>query len=325
MSKIYLITGGAGFIGSHIAEALLANGAKVRVLDNLSTGKKENIPEGAEFIKGSITDLNILQKACKGIYGIFHAAALPRVQFSIEYPLETNEVNVTGTLNVLMAARDCGVKRVVYSASSSAYGDQTTLPLMETMKPNPKSPYGLQKYVGEHYMNLAAMFWGLETASLRYFNVYGPRMASEGAYVTVISVFLQQRGRDETLTITGDGTQTRDFTFVSDVVDANMRAMESAKVGHGEIINIGAHENHSVNQVAAAIGGPTKNIPPRIEPHDTLADITLAKNLLGWEPKVKFADGLELTKHWFNSLKMRPHTSLKRYETSARTKRRNRA
>lgn len=303
MPKHFLITGGAGFIGSHIAETLLRRGDRVRILDNFSTGKRENVPAGAEIFETSITDAQKIAPAFKGIDGMFHTAALPRVQLSIEQPLKTNDVNINGTLNVILAARDAGVKRIVYSASSSAYGDQNTMPLVETMKPNPKSPYGLQKYVGEHYMNLAAMFWGLETVSLRYFNVYGDRMAFSGAYCTVIAVFLKQKSEGKPLTITADGTQTRDFTFVDDVVAANLSAMESAKVGQGEIINIGAGENHSVNEVAQIIGGPVENIPARVEPHDTLADNRLAQELLGWMPKVKFDEGMKRTIRWFESLR----------------------
>ncbi|KKU48982.1 hypothetical protein A3H10_00760 [Candidatus Uhrbacteria bacterium RIFCSPLOWO2_12_FULL_46_10] len=298
----YLVTGGAGFIGSHIVEALLEHGDKVRVLDDFSTGKRENVPYGAEVTEGSITDAKALKSAFMGIDGVFHAAALPRVQLSIEEPLKTNEINITGTLNVLMAARDAGVKRIVYSASSSAYGDQDILPLHEDMKPNPKSPYGLQKYVGEEYCKLASIFWNVETVSLRYFNVYGPRLAFEGSYVTVIAVFLKQLAAGEPLTITGDGTQTRDFTFVDDVVRANLLAMGNDKVGKGEVINIGAGNNNSVNEVAALIGGPVLHIDPRVEPRDTLADISKAKNLFNWEPRVEFKDGLKQTIEWFDKL-----------------------
>jgi len=299
----YLVTGGAGFIGSHIVEALLEHGDKVRVLDDFSTGKRENVPYGdLEVTEGSITDAKALKSAFMGIDGVFHAAALPRVQLSIEEPLKTNEINITGTLNVLMAARDAGVKRIVYSASSSAYGDQDILPLHEDMKPNPKSPYGLQKYVGEEYCKLASIFWNVETVSLRYFNVYGPRLAFEGSYVTVIAVFLKQLAAGEPLTITGDGTQTRDFTFVDDVVRANLLAMGNDKVGKGEVINIGAGNNNSVNEVAALIGGPVLHIDPRVEPRDTLADISKAKNLFNWEPRVEFKDGLKQTIEWFDKL-----------------------
>lgn len=297
--KHYLITGGAGFIGSHIAETLRNAGHRVRILDNFSSGKRENIPDGAEVLEGDITQPDSIRLAFDGIDGVFHTAALPRVQFSIEYPRETNDVNVTGTLNVILAAREAGVKRIVYSASSSVYGDQAALPLHEGMKPNPKSPYGLQKYVGEHYMHLASMFWNVETVSLRYFNVFGPRMASIGAYVTVMAVFLKQHAEGKALTITGDGTQTRDFTFATDVARANVLAMESSAVGKGEVINIGAGNNHSVNEVAKMIGGKTSFIPARVEPHDTLADNKLARELLGWKPLVDFQDGLQQTIAWY--------------------------
>src|SRR3989338_5153413 len=233
----YLITGGAGFIGSHIVEALLKRGDRVRVLDNFATSKRDNIPAGAELFEASITEQDAIAPAFKGVDGVFHTAALPRVQFSIEHPRESNDANINGTLNVILAARDAGVKRIIYSATSSAYGDQPILPLQEDMRPAPKSPYGLQKYVGEEYLKLARMFWNIETVSLRYFNVYGPRLAFEGAYVTAIAVFLKQRAASEPLTITGDGEQTRDFTYIDDVVRANILAMESSKVGQGEVIN----------------------------------------------------------------------------------------
>jgi len=287
--SLYLVTGGAGFIGSHIAEALIGRGDRVRVLDNLSTGKRSNVPEGVEFVEADITNLKSIESAFTSVDSVFHCAALPRVQDSIERPFETHNVNITGTLNVLLAARDAGVKRLVYSASSAAYGDADQFPEPETLLPRPKSPYGLQKYVGEHYARLFAELYGLKTVSLRYFNVYGPRMADEGAYVTVIAVFLRQRKAGQSLTITGDGTQNRDFIHVRDVVDANLRAMVSPKVGRGEVINIGAGTKNSVNEVAALIGGPTTHLPPRIEPHDTLADIQLARRLLDWKPTVDFA------------------------------------
>lgn len=303
MKKTFLITGGAGFVGSHIAEALLARGDEVRVLDNFSTGRRENIPAGCEVVEASITNPAQIAEAFKGIDGVFHAAALPRVQLSIEDPIETNEVNLNGTLNVLLAAKAAGVKRVVYSASSAAYGDQLMLPQHEEMRPSPMSPYGLQKYVGEHYMKLASMFWGIETVSLRYFNIYGPRLSFVGAYVTVIAVFLQQKKRGEPMTITGDGTQTRDFIYVEDVVRANIAAMDSDAVGNGEVINIGTHENHSVNEVAELLGGASVHIPPRVEPHDTLADTQKAQKLLSWKAQVSFKDGLRKTLEWFNGLK----------------------
>ncbi len=288
----YLVTGGAGFIGSHLVEALLAEGHHVRIVDNFSTGKRSNLCTGAECVEADLTDLDTIRPAFRDVDGVFHVAALPRVQYSIEYPRESNAANITGTLHVLEAARESGVRRVVYSASSSAYGDQPTLPLHEEMKPNPKSPYGLQKYVGEEYCNMYSLCHGLQTVSLRYFNVYGPGMAEEGAYNTVIAIFLRQRRNRELLTITGDGTQTRDFTHVRDVVRANMLAMTSERVGSGEVMNIGAGLNTSVNDVARMIGGPVTYTPPRLEPHDTLADNRRARELLRWTPQVRFEDGI---------------------------------
>lgn len=288
----YLVTGGAGFIGSHLVEALLRDGHRVRVIDNFSTSRRERIAARAECVEADITDYDAIRSAFREIDGVFHVAALPRVQFSIEHPRESNAANITGTLHVLEAAREAGVRRVVYSASSSAYGDQSTLPLHEGMKPNPKSPYGLQKYVGEEYCKVYTLCHGLETVNLRYFNVYGPRMSAEGAYSTVIALFLKQRAAGQPLTITGDGTQTRDFTHVRDVVRANILAMVSPKVGRGEVINIGAGSNNSVNEVARLIGGPLTYLPSRLEPHDTLADNHLARELLNWMPEVRFEDGI---------------------------------
>ncbi len=295
----YLVTGGAGFIGSHLVKGLINRGNSVKILDNLSTGKKENLHPGAKFINADIRNLEEIKPFFKNVDGVFHLAALPRVQVSIQNPVETNEVNIKGTLNVILAAKEASVKRLVYSASSSAYGDPVSLPLREDMKPNPKSPYGLQKYVGEEYAKLAAIFWNIETVSLRYFNVYGPKMATEGAYVTVIAIFNRQKINGEKITITGDGTQTRDFTYVDDVVRANMLAMESQKVGQGEVINIGNGDNHSVNEVAKLVGGESINTEPRIEPHDTLADNTKAKELLNWSPQTSFNEGLKNTIAWF--------------------------
>ena len=281
----YLVTGGAGFIGSNLTDALIAKGHDVLVLDNLSTGKKENVNQKATFINTDIRHLEQIKPHFAGMDGVFHIAALPRVQLSIENPAETNEVNVNGTLNVLIAAKNAKVKRVVYSASSSAYGDAKTMPLDEEMKPNPLSPYGLQKYIGEEYCGLFWLLYGMQTVSLRYFNVYGPRMAGEGVYLTVIKNFLMQKAQGKPMTITGDGEQTRDFTHVRDVVRANILAMESTNVGKGEVINIGAGKNYSMNQIAAFIGGPSVHIAPRVEPKHTLADNAKAKKLLGWQPQ----------------------------------------
>lgn len=291
MSK-YLVTGGAGFIGSNLTDELIKLGNEVVVLDNLSTGKKENLNPRAKFIKADIRNLEEIRPAFEKIDGVFHVAALPRVQFSIENPVETNEINASGALNVLIASRDAKIKRAVYSASSSVYGNTEVLPTCEDIKPNPMSPYGLQKYIGEEYCRLFSLIYGLETVSLRYFNVYGPRMADSGAYLTVIKVFLNQKAAGEPLTITNDGTQTRDFTHIRDVARANILAMQSPNVGKGETINIGAGKNYSVNQIADLVGGEKKYIEPRIEPKHTLADISLAKKLLNWEPKERLEEAI---------------------------------
>lgn len=290
-----LVTGGAGFIGSHLTDKLIEEGHQVKIIDDISTGKKENLNPDAEFIQEDIRSLEKIKPHFEGIDYVFHVAALPRVQESVINPIETNEVNITGTLNVLIAARDAKVKRVIYSASSSAYGDPISLPLKEDMKPDPKSPYGLQKYVGEEYCKLFPLFYDIETVSLRYFNVYGPRMADKGAYVLVMSVFLRQRKNKEPLTITGDGTQTRDFTHVADIVRANILAMESDKVGNGEVVNIGAGDNYSISQIAELFKGSegVKYIEARIEPHDTLADNSKAKELLGWVAEMKLEEAVE--------------------------------
>lgn len=287
-----VVIGGAGFIGSHVADSLVAKGYAVHVIDDLSGGKKENVHPRVIFHETDIRNLEDIKPIIAGAKYVFHLAALPRVQYSIEHPAETNEVNVGGTLNVLIAAKEGGVQRVIYSASSSAYGDQKTVPLVETMTPNPKSPYGLQKYVGELYCKVWSEVYGLETVSLRYFNVYGPRLSPEGAYALVVGKFLKQRKEGKPLTITNDGKQTRDFTNVRDVVRANLLAMESAKVGKGESINIGAGRNCSLNDLAKLIGGKVEYIAPRLEPHDTLADNSLAKKLLGWMPEVTLEDGI---------------------------------
>lgn len=283
----YLVTGGAGFIGSNLVDVLLAAGHEVIVLDNLSTGKKENLNPRAEFVQVDIADFEAIKSFFIGIDGVFHVAALPRIPRSIEAPQETHQANVVGTLNVLVAARDAKVKRVVYSASSSAYGNQPKLPVTEDMQPEPLNPYALQKLTGEYYAKLFWDIYKLETVSLRYFNVYGPRMASDGAYATVIGVFLRQKMAGEPLTVTGDGQQTRDFTHVSDVVRANILAMQSNTAGHGEVINIGAGSDKSVNEVARMIGGNKVNLPARPgEIARNRADISLAGKLLGWKPEM---------------------------------------
>lgn len=287
-----LVTGGAGFIGSNLADELIRQGHKVLILDNLSGGKKENINRKAKFHHVDVTDFKKIKPLFRGVDYVFHLAALPRVQFSIENPLESDSSNVRGTLNVLVASAEAGVKKVIYSASSSAYGDQKIMPLKESFQANPKSPYGLQKYIGELYCKVWTEVYGLPTVCLRYFNVYGPRNNPDGAYALVIAIFLQQCKLGQPMTITGDGKQTRDFTSVHDVVRANILAMKSSKVGKGEVINIGAGKNQSINKIAKLIGGPVKYIPARFEPHDTLADNSLARKLLGWRPAISIEDGI---------------------------------
>jgi nucleoside-diphosphate-sugar epimerase len=292
MSKC-LVTGGTGFIGSNLVDELINRGDKVVVIDNLSTGKKEYANPECEFHKIDIRELEKIKPLFAGVDFVFHVAAFPRVQPSIEDPITTNDINLNGTLNVLVAARDAGVKKVIYSASSSAYGMQTKMPLCEDMLPQPLSPYGLQKYVGELYCSLFSKIYELPTVSLRYFNVYGKRQALEGAYCLVMGIFVRQRLANKPMTIVGDGEQRRDFTSVVDVVQANILATENEKVGKGEVVNIGRGKNYSVNELAKMIGGPTITIPPRIEPKETLADISFAKKLLDWEPTVNLPEWLE--------------------------------
>lgn len=291
----YIVTGGAGFIGSHITDALIARGDEVHIVDNFLTGKRERVNAKAVLHEVDIRDFQALAPIFAGADGIFHTAAQARMQYSIQQPRLTNDINITGTLNVLLAARDAGVRRVVYSASSSAYGPRHPMPLQEEMSPEPVIPYAIQKRVGEQYCVMASRFYGVETVSLRYFNVYGPRQttASDGPYATVIGIFLEQRKNNQPMTIVSDGTQRRDFTHVTDVAAANLLAMSSAKVGAGEIVNVGTGENYSVREVADMIGGAWEFAPPRQgEVHETLADMTRAKALLDWSPKVSFEDGI---------------------------------
>ena len=299
MKQIFVITGGAGFIGTNLCHFLVAEGHEVRVIDNLAAGKKENLPTEAQFNLVDIRDTAAVTEVVKGADVIVHLAALPRVQFSIESPIVTHDVNITGTLSVLEAARAAGVKRVVYAASSSAYGDQDILPLEVTMRPQPKSPYALHKYVGEEYARLWNELYGLETVSLRFFNVYGPYLDPEGPYALVIGRFLKLAKEGQPLTITGDGEQTRDFTHVHDVVAAIYKAAQVATVGKGEVLNIGAGKQTSVNELAQLIGGEIQYVAPRIEPKHTLADITETTALLNWVPKVQIEEGIAELKRDF--------------------------
>ena len=299
----YLVTGGAGFIGSTLVDRLLDENHNVVIFDNLSTGIEENINDKAQFYSVDISNIALLdtgwfEKIMREhkIDVIFHTAALARVQPSIENPSKFNTANVTGTLNMLKSAVDAGVKRFVYSASSSAYGDQMYMPLVENMPTNPLSPYGLQKLIGEQYCKLFSEVYDLETVSLRYFNVYGDRQNLSGAYCLVIGKFIQQRMNNQDMTIFGDGDQRRDFTYVGDVVDANIRAATSDKVGNGEVINIGNGDNRSVNQIAEMIGGETVYLQAVKEPRETLANNSRAKELLGWNPTMDLEDWIKTYK-----------------------------
>ncbi len=293
LQKVILVTGGAGFIGSNLVDELIKQGDEVIIIDNLSTGKIENINPQAKFYHLDIRDLSKIKPLFVGVDYVFHLAAFPRVQPSIKDPIITNDINLNGTLNVLMASRDAKVKKVVYSASSSAYGSQEKMPLSEDMPAHPISPYGLQKYMGELYCRLFSDIFNLATVGLRYFNVYGRRQDEEGAYALVMGIFIRQRLNGEPMTIAGDGTNRRDFTAVADVVRANLLAAQSARVGKGEVINIGSGKNYSVNELAKMIGGPTVNTDSRIEPKETLADNSLAKKLLGWQPTVNLPEWLK--------------------------------
>ncbi|MCA9359842.1 NAD-dependent epimerase/dehydratase family protein [Candidatus Kaiserbacteria bacterium] len=298
-TKTFLITGGAGFIGTNIAEKLVSEGQVVKVVDNLVGGNDKRLPKEVEFNKLDIRETEALAKVCEGVDVVIHLAALPRVQFSIQHPQETHDVNVTGTLSVLEAAKKAGVKRVVYAASSSAYGDQEVLPLSVDLPPQPKSPYALQKYMGEEMMRLWSEIFSIETVSLRFFNVYGPHLDPEGPYALVIGRFLKLVKDGEPLTITGDGEQTRDFTHVRDVTRAVILAANKDTVGKGESLNVGAGNQTSINDLAKMIGGKIEYVPARLEPKHTMADISKTKELLGWEPTVKLVDGVEELKKYF--------------------------
>jgi UDP-glucose 4-epimerase len=300
-----VVTGGAGFIGSNLAEELLKK-HEVTVIDNLSTGRIENLDQIIDkinFIEGSITDLDLLKAAFSGSDTVFHQAAIPSVQRSVDNPIASNEANVEGTLKVLVAARDCNVRKVVYASSSSAYGDTPTLPKKEDMKPNPKSPYAISKLAVEYYCRVFSEVYGLRTACLRYFNVYGPRQNPESQYAAVIPRFITRALANEPLVIYGDGEQTRDFTFVKDVMKANILAMDSPAEG---VFNIACGKRMSLNELASKIMeitgiklDPIHDEPRQGDVKDSLADISDARRELGYEPDFDLASGLEETIEWF--------------------------
>jgi nucleoside-diphosphate-sugar epimerase len=309
----YLVTGGAGFIGSNLTRALLSAGHRVRVLDNFLTGKRENLAGLAhdhggafELQEGDIRDLPAARRAVEGADYVLHQGALPSVPRSVADPVLSNEINVAGTVNVLVAARDAAVRRVVFAASSSAYGDTPELPKRESMTPNPKSPYAAQKLAGEHYMRIFHEVYGLETVSLRYFNVFGPRQDPQSTYAAVIPRFITCVLRGEPPTVYGDGLQTRDFTYIDNVVQANLAACSAPKGACGGVYNIACGERVSLLDILGIVQGLAgKRVEPKFEPsrpgdvRDSLADISRALDVLGYDPKVAFRDGLSRTFEWF--------------------------
>jgi nucleoside-diphosphate-sugar epimerase len=305
----YLVTGGAGFIGSHLAEELVRRGHRVRVADSLVTGKRANLDHvpDVEFLEGDLADLEVAQRAVAGCDVVLHQAAIPSVPRSVHDPITSNRANVDATLNVLVAARDAGVRRVVYAASSSAYGDAAALPKQEDMPTRPLSPYALQKLVGEQYMQMFTRLYGLETVSIRYFNVFGPRQDPSSPYSGVISVFATALLENRPPNITGDGEQTRDFTYVANVVDGVLRACDAPKAS-GEVINVATAGRISLNdlfrvmkRIVGATVDPVYVAPRAGDVRDSLADIQKAKALLGYEPIVSFEDGLTRTIEWYRT------------------------
>ena len=304
----YLVTGGAGFIGSHIVERLVKDGHSVRVIDNFSSGKRANLaPFGdkVELLEGDIRDRNDCRRACEGIEIIFHQAAVPSVPKSVDDPVTSHEANIDGTFNLLLAARDAGCRRVIYAASSSAYGDAVELPKRETARPEPLSPYAVNKLVGEYYCKIFSCCYGLQTIALRYFNVFGPRQDPKSQYAAAIPAFVTAILRDEPPTIYGDGEQTRDFTYIDNVVHANLLAANAPKV-NGEVVNIACGERVSVNQIIRQINELLgRNVKPKYVPErpgdvkHSLADITAARELIGYQPLVSFEDGLRRAIEWY--------------------------
>ena len=296
-----LVTGGAGFIGSHLVDKLINEGNKVLVIDNLSAGRRENINPKAKFFKLDIRDFKRIKPLFKGIDFIFHLAAIPRVPLSVKDPILTSDVNILGTVNVFKAAADNKVKRVIFASSSSVYGNQKKLPLKEKTTPCPISPYGLQKLVAEQFAKLFTLLYNIPIVSLRYFNVFGPRIDFDSDYSLVIGKFLRLKKQGRPLTIFGDGNQTRGFCYVDDVVRATIMSAKSNKIKGGEIINIGSSDSQSVNYLAKIIGGKKKYLPVREgDVLHTKADISLAKKILGWTPTVSFEEGIRRTIKWFD-------------------------
>jgi nucleoside-diphosphate-sugar epimerase len=307
--SLYLVTGGAGFIGSHLAEELVRRGHAVRVVDSLVTGRRSNLDHipGVDFQEGDLASIDVARKAVEGCDVVLHQAAIPSVPRSVMDPITSNRANVDGTLNVLVAARDAGVRRIVFAGSSSAYGNTPTLPKHEEMPARPLSPYALQKVFGEEYLKMFTSLYGLETVTIRYFNVFGPRQDPSSPYSGVISVFATALLDNRSPTIYGNGEQTRDFTYVANVVDGVLRACD-APGASGEVINVATGGRISLNQLFEAmrrIIGAT--VEPRYaEPRagdvrDSQADIAKARRILGYEPTVSFEDGLQRTVDWYRT------------------------
>jgi nucleoside-diphosphate-sugar epimerase len=305
----YLVTGGAGFIGSHLTEELARRGHRVRVADSLVTGKRRNLDHipGIEFLEGDLADLDVARAAVDGCEYVLHQAAIPSVPRSVKDPITSNRANVDATLNTLVAARDGGVKRLVFAGSSSAYGDTPVLPKHEGMPNNPLSPYALQKVIGEQYLQMFTRLYGLETVSIRYFNVFGPRQDPSSPYSGVISVFATALIENRSPQIYGDGGQTRDFTYVANVVDGVLRACEAPQAS-GQIINVATGGRITLNQLFYAIrdvvGGsvePTYVEARQGDVRDSQADISKAKEILGYEPSVPFEEGLSRTIEWYRA------------------------
>ncbi len=303
----YLVTGGAGFIGSHTSEALVARGHRVRVVDNLATGYERNLRQGVEFVKGDLAEPALAENVVKGIDYVIHQAAIPSVPRSVHKPAESHRANVDATLNLLIASRDAGVKRLVFAGSSSVYGDTVVLPKTETMPTNPLSPYALQKLMGEMYGQMFTRLYGFETVTTRYFNVFGPRQDPGSPYSGVISLFIKALHEKTTPVIYGDGEQTRDFTFVTNVVDGVIRAAETPGVG-GQVFNIATNKRISLNELLATLNKIFgTNVPPIYKEgragdvRDSQADISKAEQMLGYKPTVGLEQGLRETVKWFTA------------------------
>jgi nucleoside-diphosphate-sugar epimerase len=318
--SLYVVTGGAGFIGSHLVEALLARGERVRVVDNLSTGKRGNVdaavqavgsggrPFGRpELVVGDLGDVDFARRALEGATMVLHQAAIPSVPRSVKEPVASNRANIDATLNVLVSARDTGASRVVFAGSSSVFGDTPTLPKHEDMPTNPRSPYALQKLVGEQYLKLFSELYGLETVVIRYFNVFGPRQDPSSPYSGVISLFIKALLAGVPPVIHGDGEQTRDFTYVANVVDGVLRAMEAPDVS-GQVINVATGERTSLNELLRLLQGllgtaltPSHEAGREGDVRDSQADIGKAARLLGYQPAVSFEEGVRRTVDWYRA------------------------